>query len=171
MNFTNVRGYNAYAQFSAKARETATQNDVSQKQETGQDISRSTYVEPVDTVTISVAARNASTSLNALQEDSTVLALRENTAQTELKRWIRESGTSNGVLAHRMSGQIMGDLLIKNGITIEEDEVYNITVDVWSAVSVVGRNAEKARAIQNLLNSTPGGISWGFLLQGLPPDR
>ena len=162
MNFTNVRGYNAYAQFSAKIRETVMRKEPLSEPESEQDISHSTYSEPIDVVTISVAARNASASLLSLREDYT---------QTELTQWIRESGTSNGILAHRMSGQQMGELLTRNGITLEEDEVYDINIDVWSAVSVAGRNAEKARAIQNLLNSTPSGINWGFLLQRLPVDR
>ena len=162
MNFTNVRGYSAYAQFSAKVRETAIQKEVPPKPKKEQDISRSTYSEPVDVVTISVAARNAS---------APSIMLRENSAHTELTQWIRESGTSNGILAHRMSGRLMGEVLASSGIMIEEDEVYDINIDVWSAVSVAGRNAEKALAIQNLLNSTPSGINWGFLLQRLPVDR
>jgi len=161
MNFTNVRGYNAYAQFTAKIRETAIQKEPPPETESERDVSRSTYSEPVDVVTISVAARNAS---------ATLMSLRESNAQAELTKWISESGTSNGILSHRMSGQIMGELLASNGISLEEDEVYRIEIDVWSAVSVACRNAEKARAIQNLLNSTPSGINWGFLLQKLPVD-
>jgi hypothetical protein len=110
-------------------------------------------------VTISFPARNASAAL---------LAARENTAQAEFKEWKKSAGTSVGVLTQSMPNKDVEKLLSGNGITLEENESYNISIDAWSAVSVAGRNSEKAKAIQNLLNSTPSGINWGFLLQKLP---
>jgi len=162
MNFSTVRGYNAYAQFTAKIRESVRlqepPKEPSQEKVIKRDKTDSLFSDPVDVVTISHSARARSMSIMAERE----------TAQNTLKEWIRESGGVSGVLTHRVSGQVMADLLSGNGISLDEDEAYSINVDVWCAVTVTGKNAEKAKAIQDLLNSTPSGINWGFLLQKLP---
>jgi len=160
MNFSTVRGYNAYAQFAAKIREAAKPQETPKEQDTQQDKARSLFSDPVDTVTISRSARALSLSFVAQREP----------AQIALKEWIRESGTTNGVLTHRVSGKMMEEALSKSGISFDENESYSINIDVWCAVTVTGKNAEKAKAIQDLLNSTPSGINWGFLLQKLPSN-
>jgi hypothetical protein len=159
MNFSSVRGYNAYAQFTTKIRETIKAKTVPQEQEIKQDGAYSLYIEPVDTVTISHPARNASDAL---------LAARENTAHTEFKEWKKNAATATGMFAQSMSHNSVEKLLSKSDIRLEDGEAYNISINAWSAVSVVGKNAEKAKAIQDLLNNTPSGINWGFLLQKLP---
>ena len=158
MNFSTVRGYSAYAQFTAKIREAVKLQEIPQEQDVKQDKVSSLYSNPVDTVTISHSARSLSLAFVAERE----------TAQTTLNEWIRESGTLSGVLTHRVSGKMMAEMLSSNGISFDEDESYSINIDVWCAVTVTGKNAEKAKAIQDLLNSTPSGINWGFLLQKLP---
>jgi len=160
MNFTNVRGYDAYAQFTAKVRESARQQEAPKKRDSEPDRARSLYSEPVDTVSISRSARSLSLSFSTEHKP----------AQTALSEWMKESGSMSGAMTHRMSGEKMAELLSTNGITFDEDEVYNVNIDVWCAVTVAGKNAEKAKAIQDLLNSTPSGINWGVLLQRLPPD-
>jgi len=162
MNFSNVRGYDAYAQFTAKVRESVKSQEAPKKRDIESDRARSLFSEPVDTVSISRSARSLSLSFTATQQPQS--------AQTALKEWMRESGTMSGAMTHRMSGEKMAELLSTNGITFDEDEVYNVNIDVWCAVTVAGKNAEKAKAIQDLLNSTPSGINWGVLLQRLPPD-
>ena len=158
MNFSTVRGYNAYAQFTAIIRDAVKARESSQEQEIEQEKPGSVFSDPVDTVSISHSARSMSLSMIAERE----------TAQTTLREWMKESGSMNGVLSHRVSGQTMEKVLATNGISLELDESYDINIDVWCAVTVTGKNAEKAKAIQNLLNSTPSGINWGFLLQKLP---
>jgi len=164
MNFSSVRGYNAYAQFTAQIRDAREARDVAKLQESTvepkvkQEQAGSGFSDPVDTVSISHSARSMSLSFIAERESAT----------TTLREWIRESETSSGVFTHRVSGQMMADLLSSSGITFDEDESYSIEIDVWCAVTVAGKNAEKAKAIQDLLNSTPSGINWGFLLQKLP---
>jgi len=153
-----MRGFNAYSQFTTIVKDSVKQRDLSAEQSNRHDKPGSLYSEPVDTVTISRTARSLSFSLTTERE----------TAQTALRDWIKESGSMNGVVSHRASGQTMAELLSANGITLDEDESYDINIDVWCAVTVTGKNAEKAKAIQNLLNSTPSGINWGFLLQKLP---
>ena len=161
MNFSSVRGYNAYMQFSAKIRDAVKLQEMPKEPEIEQSKADSLFGDPVDTVSISHSARSMSLSLMAERE----------TAQTTLRDWIKESASMSGALSHRVSGQTMSELLSTSGISIDENESYSINVDVWCAVTVTGRNAEKAKAIQDLLNSTPGGINWGFLLQKLPADR
>jgi len=164
MNFSSVRGYNAYAQFTAMIRDAREARDTAKLQEsTGEPKVKQEQVgsgisDPVDTVSISHSARSMSLSFVAEREAAT----------TTLRDWIRESGTSNGVFTHRVSGQMMADLLSSSGIKFDDDESYSIEIDVWCAVTVAGKNAETAKAIQDLLNSTPSGINWGFLLQKLP---
>ena len=167
MNFTAVRGYNAYAQFSAKIREAVTNRinvsetpKIPDKIESNQDISRSIYSEPVDIVTISQFAKNAS---SAPQKP-----IRETTALTEFKEWSNRTISINSGFSQTVSGITMNEMLKSSGITVDEKEEYDINMDVWCAVSVSGRNTEKAKAIQDLLNSTPSGINWGVLLQKLP---
>ena len=158
MNFTAVRGFNAYAQFTAKIRESVKMHeDVKEQTQKDKQVS-STFEDPIDIVDISKTARHLSLNLVAERES----------AQTTLREWIKETGTMSGVLTHRVSGKMMEGLLSSNGLSLEEGESFNINVDVWCAVSVTGKNAEKARAIQDLLNTTPSNINWGLLLQRLP---
>jgi len=158
MNFTAVRGFNAYAQFTAKIRESVKMHEDVKEQAAEDKKVSSIFEDPVDTVDISQTAKRLSLSLVAERES----------AQTTLREWIKESGTMSGVLTHRVSGKMMEGLLASNGLSLEEGESFNINVDVWCAVSVTGKNAEKAKAIQNLLNTTPSSINWGLLLQKLP---
>jgi len=163
MNFSTVRGYNAYTQFSAKIKETVKPQETLQDQDFQRDGARSLYSDPVDTVSISRTARSLSLSLIAEREP----------AQTKLKEWMRESGTISGTVTHSISGKNLSEMMAANGISLElEDrDTYNLNLDVWCAATVTGKNAEKAKAIQDLLNSTPRGINWGFLLQKLPPGN
>jgi len=161
MNFSTVRGYNAYAQFSMTIREAVKLQETPKVQEIEQDRSGSVFSDPVDIVSISHTARSMSLSMLAERE----------TAQLTLREWIKESGSMNGVISHRVSGQTMSELLASNNISVDENESFNINVDVWCAVTVTGKNAEKAKAIQVLLNTTPSGINWDFLLQKLPVER
>jgi len=167
MNFTAVRGYNAYAQFSIKIREavanrieTSETPKVPDKIESSSDVSRRIYSEPVDIISISQFAKNASAALEK--------PIRETTALTEFKEWSKRTIAINSGFSQTVSGITMNEMLGSTGIKVDENEEYDINMDVWCAVTVSGRNTEKARAIQDLLNSTPGGINWGFLLQKLP---
>lgn len=164
MNFTAVRGFNAYAQFSAKIREAVkSRAETSQEAEKLQDSSRSLYVEPVDTVTISEPARNAS---NAL------MVIRENSPHLEFREWaksVNKAGVFSGEFSQKVPGSVMNEALAGSGIAVGDNEEYALKVDVKAAVSVSSKNAEKAKAIQDLLNSTPSGINWGMLLAKLPP--
>jgi hypothetical protein len=166
LNFSAVRGFNAYSQFSAKIREAAVQKaeaqEIQENPKNEPKIDTSVYIEPVDKVTISVVARNA-----ALAAQSP-LALRENSALMEFKEWAKSAKLMSSNFSQKVSGETMDKMLTNTGISINSDEEYDIGVDVWSAINVSGRNAEKARAIQDLLNSTPTNINWGFLLQKLP---
>jgi len=155
-----MRGYNAYAQVTTLIKETAKQREMQPVQDKTQEKAHSLYSDPIDTVSISHSARAMSLSMKVERES----------AQTTLREWIKESGSMNGFISHRVSGQTMSELLAKNGISIEEKESYDINIDVWCAVTVTGKNAEKAKAIQNLLNTTPSGINWGLILQKLPVD-
>jgi len=159
MNFTAVRGFNAYAQFSAVVRETVKLQKSLQEHDIKQEQTSYSIDDPVDVLTISHSAKRLSLSL----------VTERDCAQTTLKEWMRESGSMGGAVTHRVSGQTMQNLLSSSGITFEDGESYNINMDVWCAVTVTGKNTEKAKAIQQLLNSTPGGINWGVLLQKLPP--
>ena len=166
MNFSAVRGFNAYAQFTAKVRDAVSQRTVDKVQEpvreqpSEKNQVRFEYNEPVDIVSISSAARIASAALQAAKENP----------RTELKEWMRENGVMRGQVKVRDFGIKIEELLSKSGIDIEEGEKFDITMDVWCAVSVTGRSTEKAKAIQDLLNSTGNGINWGLLLQQLPPQ-
>jgi len=160
MNFSTVRGYGAYAQFTAKIREAVKMRESHQEQASEKEQVSSRFSEPVDIVTISHSARSMSLSVTVERES----------AQTTLNKWIKESGSMSGAMTHRVSGKMMAELLSKNGISLEDDEAYDINIDVWCAVTVTGKNAEKAKAIQDLLSSTPGNINWGLMLQKLPPD-
>lgn len=161
MNFSTVRGYNAYAQFTAKIRQahkTPELQEISGEHVNSDETASSEYTDPVDTVTISNRARTLSFSLISERQ----------TPQAELREWMRGSGIMSGTFTNRVSAQNMQNALSGVGLTFDEDEVYDINIEVWSAVSVTSRNAEKAMAIQDLLNSTPSGINWGFLLQKIP---
>lgn len=176
MNFTAVRGFNAYAQFSAKVREAAkAKENGSEKPESLEDDSFSLYSEPIDVVTISKQARSAADTLTTIRERSSQkssLALPESTAHTEFREWLRQtrpSGLMSGSFSQSVPGSVMNKALSGSGITVGDDEEYNVNVDVMSSVTVSSANAEKAKAIQDLLRSTPIGINWGLLLATLPP--
>jgi len=163
MNFSTVRGYNAYAQFSAKIRESVQTREARQESGVKPETVDTRFSEPVDIVSISRAA---------LSRSQSVLAERE-PVQTALNNWMKESGTMsnmNGTMTHRISGKMMSEVLSRNGISLDDDEAYDINIDVWCAATVTGKNAEKAKAIQDLLNTTPSNINWGLMLQKLPPD-
>ncbi|MCL2820769.1 MAG: hypothetical protein FWD38_08095 [Oscillospiraceae bacterium] len=191
MNFSAVRGYNAYAEFSAQIREAVKLRDAQKVQDAKQEKSGSELgdslgsVDTDDTVSISRSALALSQTLlqnsqsqkpqfQTLQSQKPKPESPQNeNPQTTLKEWMKTSGhtiSANSATAQRVSGQTMAELLKLNGVDVEENEVRNVDMDVWCAVSVTEKNAEKARAIQNLLNTTPSGINWGFLLQKLPID-
>ena len=166
MNFSAVRGYNAYAQFTAKIREAVKMREMSpefdaERDDLVQEKPGSIFSDPVDTVSISHTARSMSLSITTDHK----------TAQITLREWIKETGSTNGILSHKVSGQTMAELISSNGLSIDENESYEINIDVWCAVTVTGKNAEKAKAIQELLNTTPSNINWGLILQKLPVDR
>jgi hypothetical protein len=54
--------------------------------------------------------------------------------------------------------------LSENEITLSPSEKFNISVDKYCNVTVTGDDAEKAKAIEKVLNS-PGSENWGLLLQ------
>ena|GEM_PF-2388542 len=199
MNFSSVRGYNAYAQFSIKIREAVknrveSENEVSKEPKISQEKSNSLFSEPVDTVTISTLARNASSALvaqrnrsqqesaqrestaqlsqhkNSQREKSAQISQRENSPHIEFRNWQKSVSMTNGNFSQKIPGSLMNEVLSGSNITVGDDEEYDVSVDVWSSAIVSGKNAEKARAIQDLLNSTPIGINWGLLLAKLPPS-
>ena len=161
MNFTAVRGYNAYTHLTAKTSEPVKLNEVSQDQDIKKEQIASVFDDPVDIVSISVIARNMSISMMAERE----------TAQSMLRDWLKESGSKNDVFSQNVQGQSMEGLMSSNGIKLEADESSDVNLDVWCAVTVTGKNAAKAKAIQNLLNTTPSNINWGLMLQKLPVDE
>ncbi|MCL2628400.1 MAG: hypothetical protein FWD44_06885 [Oscillospiraceae bacterium] len=169
MNFSAVRGYNAYAQFSAKIREAVMSRtetaDKPSDNEIKQDYSRSMYSEPVDIVNISQSALSASRKFIAPHADKPE---QTNSAQEQFKEWAKGANSINGGFSQKVSGSTINKMLSNGALSVGENEEYEISMDVWCAVTVSGRSAEKAKAIQNLLNSTPDGINWGFLLQKLP---
>jgi len=137
MNFSTVRGYNAYTQFTAKIKETAKLQETPQEQDIKQDKSRSIYTDPVDTVSISRTARSLSLSFTTEREP----------VQTKLREWMRESGIMSESVTHRISGKKLSEMMAANGISLqlEDRESYNLNLDVWCAATVTGRNAEKAK--------------------------
>ena len=54
--------------------------------------------------------------------------------------------------------------LEKYGIELSEGEEFNISVDKYCKVSVTGIDREKAKAIEDVLNSMPDGKNWGLIL-------
>ena len=160
MNFSTVRGYSAYSQFTARIRESVQSRGAQEKPDTPQESATSRFSDPVDIVTISRSARSRAQSLMAEREP----------VQTALNSWIKESGTMGGAMTHQVSGKMMSELLSSKGISLEDNESYDINIDVWCAVTVTGKNAEKAKAIQDLLSNTPSNINWGLMLQKLPPE-
>jgi len=160
MNFTSVHGYNAYTQFAAKVKETASTQKTSSEQVRETNNTGSESNDPVDIVSISKSAKRLSISY----------AIERETAQSTLKEWIKESGSINSAVNFHTSGKMMTELLADKNLSLNENKSYDINMDVWCAVSVTEKNIEKAKAIQNLLNTTPSGINWGFLLQKLPVD-
>jgi len=172
MNFSAVHGFNAYKQFTVKVRESVKLQEAQQEQGVKNEKSGSLFSDPVDTVSISRTALSRFQSLSGSKINSKTQETES--LQTTLNEWIKTSGnnpTAAGRVQNRASGQTISELLKLSGVPLEENEVYSIDMDVWCAVSVTEKNAEKAKAIQNLLNTTPSGINWGFLLQKLPPDR
>jgi len=175
MNFSAVHGFNAYKQFTAQVRETVRVQETQKEQDIRQVKSGSEISDPVDSVSISRNALARSAASRLTMQNKTP---ERESPQTTLREWIKTSANSIGFadsrLSSRASGQVSGqsiaELLKMNGVPLEENEVHSIDMDVWCAVSVTERNAEKAKAIQNLLNTTPSGINWGFLLQKLPVD-
>jgi len=179
MNFSAVHGFNAYKQFTAEVRKTGESSKLQETQrEQGIKHEKPTPVfgDPVDVVSISRTAELRFQS--QAQSKALTKAPERESPQTTLKEWIKTSGNSIGfadsrVSSHasgQVSGQAISEMLKLNGVALEENEVHSIDMDVWCAVSVTERNAEKAKAIQNLLHTTPSGINWGFLLQKLPVD-
>lgn len=156
-----VGGYSAYTQFTARSNELA-KIDLSElmheQRQVEPDIESN---DPIDTVSISDAARSAYAASIATHQAS---------AHIEFREWVRVSGMMGGALSQQISSEKLTELLSVNGIDITEDESFVLDVNSWCSVSVSGRNAEKAKAIQDLLNSTPSGINWGFLLAKLPVD-
>jgi len=160
MSFSSVHGYNPYTQSAAKVKETASPQKTSPEQARENNINRSGFDDPVDIVSISKSAKRLSFSYSIERE----------TAQNTLKEWIKESGKTSSPVNHRASGKTKTELLTDKNSPPNENEPNNINMDVWCAVSVTEKNIEKAKAIQNLLNTTPSGINWGFLLQKLPVE-
>lgn len=193
MNFTAVRGFNAYSQFSAKIREAVkSKTEEAEETEDLQKDSSSVYTRPIDSVSISKSALEAYDALKVKQaaearleqimnkthkieeakqeEIPSPLSLRENSPHVQFREWARTSGIMRGGFSQNIPGSVINKALSGTGITVGDDEEYNVTIDVLSAATVSSKNTEKAKAIQNLLNSTPSGINWGLLLATLPPS-
>jgi len=172
MNFSAVHGFNAYKQFTAQVREASKLEETQRDQGIRHEKAGPVFSEPVDVVSISRSALSRYQSHAKTTERDN--PQEHKSPQTTLNEWIKSSGNNSFVTTGRTqnqpSGQAMAELLKLNGIALEENEVQSIDMDVWCAVSVTERNAEKAKAIQNLLHTTPSGINWGFLLQKLPVD-
>jgi len=54
--------------------------------------------------------------------------------------------------------------LERKGIELEENERFDLSVDKYGNVTVTGVNKEKAKAIEDVLNSMPNGENWGEIL-------
>jgi len=66
------------------------------------------------------------------------------------------------------AAHLMNDIkaaLAEKGITISPNEKFNISVDKYFNVTVTGDDKEKAKAIEDVLNSPADGKNWGLLLQ------
>jgi len=163
MNLSTVRGYSEYAKFAEKAAEPAKLQTTGRNQVNDKRSLLADSQSPADTVSISSSARRLSNSFNPGQDTAERV-----TPQTTLKQYAAEASKLTGNMSQSVCGKMMTELLSSNGLSIEENETFDVNIDVWCAVSVTGRNAEKARAIQELLNSTPNGINWGLILQKLP---
>jgi len=170
MQASPIAGYNAYAQFSARSTEVV-KADFSVREHESEQVEISSQIsDSVDIISISAAARNASAALSASRKAEEA-ATRETSTQAEFKEWARETALKSEPFTKRLSGQQLGELLSGSGISVEKGESFDITVDKWGIASVTSKNAEKARDVQALLNSTPQMLNWGLLLQKLPIDR
>jgi len=163
MNFSAVHGFNAYTQFTAQVREAVKVQELGKESVVKNGKTDSEFGSPVDSVSISRSAFSRSQALSQKTQNES--------PQTILKDWIKASGNTNNAATQRVTSQTTSELLATNGIQLEEKETYSVDMDVWCAVSVTEKNAEKAKAIQNLLHNTPSGINWGFFLQKLPVDN
>ena len=172
MQASPISGYNAYAQFSEKSREVV-KADFSVRERKPEQVEISSRASDTeDIISISAAARNASAALSASREAvAQENATRETSKQAEFKEWARETAMKSEPFTQRVSGQQLGELLSGSGISVEKDETFEINVDKWGIAAVTSKNAEKARDVQALLNSTPRMINWGLMLQKLPIDR
>jgi len=177
MQASPISGYNAYAQFSEKNREVV-KADFSVREHKPEQVEVSSRASDTeDIISISDAARNASAALSASREAvareavAQETARRETSTQAEFKEWARETAMKSEPFTQRVSGQQLGELLSGSGISVEKDESFDINVDKWGIANVTSRNAEKAKDVQALLNSTPRMLNWGLMLQKLPIDR
>jgi len=182
MQASPIAGYNAYAQFSAKSTEVVKADFSVREREPVQVEVSSRASDTEDIISISAAARNASAALSVSREADAretaaretaarETATRETSAQAEFKQWAREAAMKSTPFTQRVSGQQLGEILAGSGISVEKDESFDITVDKWGIAGVTSKNAEKARDVQALLNSTPQMLNWGLLLFNLPIDR
>ena len=187
MQASPISGYNAYAQFSEKSREVVKADFSVREREHAQVEVSSLASDTEDIISISDAARNASAALSASREAAAQetaaredaareaaaqeAAARESSTQAEFKEWARETAMKSEPFTQRVSGQQLGEILSGSGISVEKDESFDINVDKWGIAAVTSKNAEKARDVQALLNSTPRMLNWGLMLQKLPIDR
>jgi len=177
MQTSPISGYNAYAQFSARGKEVVKADFSVREREPVQVEVSSQTSDSVDIISISAAARNASAALSASREavaQETVAqetATREASTQAEFNEWARETAMKSEPFTQRVSGQQLGEILSGSGISVEKGESFDINVDKWGIASVTSKNAEKAREVQALLNSTPRMLNWGLMLLKLPIDR
>ena len=160
MNFSTVYGNNTYTQHTAKAAETAgLQETLKERGNTVAGLGESADItEGFDTVTISHTART--NSQTPVQKPSFIT--QRESAQTTLKEWMKDSNFPGT----RKINQAPVSKLSQAPV----NETLNINVETWCASSVTEKNAEKAKVIQSFLNTAPGGISWGLLLQKLPVE-
>ena len=182
MQASPIAGYNAYAQFSARSKEVVKADFSEHGREPVQVEVSSQASDSIDIISISAAARNASAAQSFEEtlygsRSDTMLSMsretvaREASTQAEFKEWARETAMKSEPFTRRVSGQQLGEILSGSGISAEKDESFDITVDKWGIAAVTSKNAEKARDIQALLNSTPQMLNWGLLLFNLPIDR
>jgi len=75
MNFSTIQGYRTYAHFATKVREAVNQEPSSEKKEIEQNYDRSVFAEPIDKISISNTAQNASNSYLVERELSRILRM------------------------------------------------------------------------------------------------
>jgi len=172
MKTSSIVGYNAYAQFSARNKEVVKADFSERGREPAQVEVSDRASDPADIISISAAARNASAALSVSRETvARETVAREASTQAEFNEWARETAMKSEPFTQRVSGQQLGELLSGSGVSVEKDESFDISVDRWGIAAVTGKNAEKARDVQALLNSTPRMLNWGLQLLKLPIDR